>query len=131
MTLTLKTMNETRIIINGKEVKIRFGSYVISLLAQDGISLSDFDKVVKKDPIGTIAKVIYFGAVNGSDSDTSKWIKQSDVFDWMDEQDGGFSSDEVTRVFELFGKSLNMGLPKKKVKTKPKSLNPEKTTAEK
>ncbi len=124
-------MNETKIIINGKEVKIRFGSYVISLLAQDGISLSDFGNVTKKDPIGTIAKVIYFGAVNGSEGKRGDDISQGDIFDWIDEQEGGFSSDEVTKVFELFGKYLTMGVPKKKVKTKPKSLNPEKTTSEK
>ena len=124
-------MNETKIIINGKEVKIRFGSYVISLLAQDGISLSDFGNVTEKDPIGTIAKVIYFGAVNASEGKRGDDISQGDIFDWIDEQEGGFSSDEVTKVFELFGKYLTMGVPKKKVKTKPKSLNPEKPIAEK
>lgn len=122
-------MNETKIIINGKNVPIRFGSYVISLLAQDGISLSDFANITKKDPIGTIAKVIYFGAVNASEGKRGDGISQGDVFDWIDDQEGGFSSDEVTKVFELFGKYLTMGVPKKKAKVK--SLNPEKPTAEK
>ena len=124
-------MNEIKIVINGKDVKIRFGSYVISLLAQDGIALSDFGAVTKKVPIGTIAKVIFFGAVNASEGKRGDGISQGDIFDWIDEQEGGFSSEEVTNVFEMFGKYLEMGVPKKKVKTKPKSLNPEKTTAEK
>ena len=124
-------MNETKIIINGKEVKIRFGSYVISLLAENGITLVDFGEVVQKDPIGTIAKVIYFGAVNASEGKRGADITQGDIFDWIDAQDGGFTSDEVTRLFALFGKYLEFGVTKKKVKTKPKSLNPEKTTVEK
>ena len=124
-------MNETKIIINGKEVKIRFGSYVISLLAEAGITLVDFGEAVQKDPVGVIAKVIYFGAVNASEGKRGDDISQGDIFDWIDEQEGGFSSEEVTNVFEMFGKYLEMGVPKKKVKTKPKSLNPEKPTAEK
>lgn len=122
-------MNETKIKVNGKNVPIRFGSYVISLLAEAGITLVDFGKAVQKDPIGVIAKVIYFGAVNASEGKRGDGISQGDIFDWIDEQDGGFTSDEVTKVFELFGKYLNMGVPKKKVKTK--SLNPEKPIAEK
>ena len=118
------TMNETKIIINGKEVPIRFGSYVISLLAQDGISLSDFGNVTEKDPIGTIAKVIYFGAINASEGKRGDGISQGDIFDWIDEQEGGFSSEEVTKVFELFGKYLTMGVPKKKPRTKDKPLSP-------
>ena len=119
-------MNETKIVINGKDVPIRFGSYVISLLAKDGISLSDFGNVTKKDPIGTIAKVIYFGAINGSEGKRGDGISQGDIFDWIDEQEGGFSSDAVTEVFSLFGKYLDFGVSKKKAKMKVKSLNPTK-----
>ena len=117
------TMNETKIIINGKEVKIRFGSYVISLLAEVGIALVDFGEAVQKDPIGVIAKVIYFGAVNASEGKRGADITQGDIFDWIDAQDGGFTSDEVTRLFELFGKYLEFGVTKKKPKVKDKPLN--------
>lgn len=117
-------MNETKIVINGKNVPIRFGSYVISLLAEDGITLVDFGKAVQKDPIGVIAKVIYFGAVNASEGKRGANITQADIFDWIDAQEGGFTSDEVTRLFELFGKYLDFGVTKKKPKVKDKPLNP-------
>lgn len=117
-------MNETKIIINGKNVPIRFGSYVISLLAQDGITLVDFGEIVQKDPIGVIAKVIYFGAVNASEGKRGDDISQGDIFDWIDAQDGGFTSDEVTRLFELFSKYLEFGVTKKKPKVKDKPLSP-------
>lgn len=119
-------MNETRIIINGKEVKIRFGSYVISLLAESGVSLANLGEETNKNPIGIIAKIIYFGAVNASEDKRGGGITQGDIFDWIDEQEGGFSSDTVTEVFTLFGKYLDFGVSKKKAKMKVKSLNPTK-----
>lgn len=129
-------MNETKIIINGKEVKIRFGSYVMSLLAEDGLRMEDLQKAIQDNTVGFIAKVIYYGAINASKGKKLEDLTLFDIFDWIDEQEDVFNDKKVMDIFYLFIEYTKRGLPKedeskKKVKTKPKSLNPEKTTAEK
>lgn len=127
-------MNTTKIKVDGKDVPIRFGSYVISLLAKEGIRLSDLKKKLDEDPVGVIANIIYFGAVNASDGKRGEGITLVEIYDWIDEQDGGFSDDEVIRVFNMFGEYLEKGVPKnqkgaeKKPKAKVKSLTPQKAT---
>ena len=120
-------MNETKIIINGKEVKIRFGSYVISLLAESGVSLSNLGEETQKNPIGIIAKIIYFGAINASEGRKGEGISINDIYDWLDEVEGGLFGPQASTILELFTKQMTDSVPKnvpagekKKTPQKPK-----------
>lgn len=123
-------MNNTTIKVGKKVIPIRFGSYVISLLAKEGIKLSEIKASMDKDPIGVIANIIFFGAINASEGKRGDNITLVEIYDWIDEVDGGFASDEVMRIFNLFGEYLDKGVPKNQkgaAKPKVKPLTPPKT----
>ena len=107
-------MNETKIKVNGKNVPVRFGSYVISLLAEDGITLVDFGNGSTKRPNRRNCKgnLLRGGQCLGGKARCRYYARAIFLIGLM-RKDGGFTSDEVTRLFELFGKYLDFGVTKK------------------
>ena len=114
-------MYKTEIKVNDKTIKIRFGAYVLKCIADDGIELGSLSEVMTKNPADIIPKIIYFGALNASPDRRGEGISLNDIYDWLDESEGGLFGKELTDIMALFTKQMTDGVPKnvKAVKSTP------------
>lgn len=106
-------MFEKELKINGKLIKVRFGAFVLKCFADEGIRVQDLTEKLSDNPGDIIPKIIYYGAVNAVAGRDLKAIDINDIYDWLDEQDGGLLSDASQELTKLFFKQLNYGVPKK------------------
>ena len=114
-------MYKTEIKVNGKTIKIRFGAYVLKCIADDGIELGSLSEVMTKNPADIIPKIIYFGALNASPDRLGADVSLNDIYDWLDELEGGLFGKDVADIMALFTKQMTDGVPKnvKAVKSTP------------
>lgn len=114
-------MYNTEIEVNSKTIKIRFGTYVIKCLADDGISLKQMYDLMLSNPADIFPKIIYFGALNASPERKGENISINDIYDWLDETEGGLFGQKAADVISLFTNQMNDGVPKneKAVKSTP------------
>ena len=103
-------MFETKINFQGKERKVKFGSWVNG----------NIEKIVNKKDYGNmelLASVIFFGLIMGEKLRASFTADEKlpfdifDCYDWIDEQ-GGVESEEVKRILDLYSKSNETNVPK-------------------
>jgi len=105
-------MYETKITVKGKTISIRFGAYVIKLLADDGIKLADLGEALQSNAADVIPKIIYFGAINASEGRRGEGISINDIYDWLDEVEGGLFGVQAGIILELFTKQMTDSVPK-------------------
>lgn len=107
-------MFETKITFQGKERKVKFGSWVTG----------NIEKLVKKGDFGNIevfASLIFYGLIMGEKLRASFTANEElpfdifDCYDWIDEV-GGITSDEVQRIQNLYVKHNEMNVPKSEKK---------------
>ena len=108
-------MNETKIKINGKDVPILFGTWVIQELIEVGYELESLGEEIKRNPFKFIPNLIYLGACNGANMDLSDYDKK-DFYKFIDKV--GFHSKEVTDIINLFTKSFATNLSSDEVEEK-------------
>lgn len=113
-------MYSTEITINGKVYPIKFGSYVMKLIADDGINIQELGKRIQQNPYDIIPKIILFGAINASEKRKGVDFDLYDLYDWIDTLPGGLSSDEVLKITELFTSQISDGVPQEKEKQQKK-----------
>lgn len=109
-------MFTTKIKIKEKEVALKFGSYVVQRMEENGVLLSEFAQHAKK-PIGLTAMLVKFGAANANGFDEGA-ISEGEIYEWIDEV--GIGSKEFLGVIELFSASLTKGVPTEKPKAAKK-----------
>lgn len=105
-------MYSTEITVNSKTIPIRFGAYVIKKLADDGIRLQDLPEHIKENPADIIPKIIYYGAINASEERRGDNVSLNDIYDWLDEIEGGLFGEEASKVIDLFTKQMSDSVPK-------------------
>jgi len=105
-------MYETKIIVNGKEIPIRFGAYVMKCIAAEGVKLSELGELIKDNPFDIIPKIFYYGAVNASEGRRGEGISLNDIYDWLDEIPGGLFSEQSQAIIKLFTDQMTDGVPK-------------------
>ena len=105
-------MYNTEIEINGKTIKIRFGAYVIKCLADAGVGLEQLSDFMTSNPADIIPKIIYFGALNASPERKGENLSINDIYDWLDETEGGLFGQKVSDVMSLFTNQMTDGVPK-------------------
>lgn len=96
-------MNEITIKVLGKDVKLRFGSWLMMNMIESGYGLEQMGEEIKRNPFKFIPKLIYLAACNGKTRSLSDY-EENDFFDYLDGV--GFNSDEVVKVTTLFAESL-------------------------
>ena len=103
-------MFETKIKFQGKERKVKFGSWVTG----------NIEKLVNKDGYGNIellASLIFYGLIMGEKLRANFTANEElpfdvfDCYDWIDEV-GGITSDEVQRIQDLYVKHNETNVPK-------------------
>jgi hypothetical protein len=109
-------MYRTEITVNGKVIPVKFGSFVVKCLEDDGIKLADLSERVQEKFVDTATKIVYYGAVNATEGKSGEGVSIDDVYDWLDEK--GMLSEDVTKVTQLFFKQLSDGVPKTQAKKK-------------
>jgi len=119
-------MYETSITVKNKVISIRFGAYVIKLLADDGIKLTDLAEALQDNAADVIPKIIYFGAINASEGRKGEGISINDIYDWLDEVEGGLFGPQASAILELFTKQMTDSVPKN-VPAGEKKKTPQKT----
>ena len=107
-------MFESVINVNGKEIKIRFGAYVLKCLADDGIPIGQLMDAINNNPAGLIPKIFMYGAINAIPDRDHEKVSINDIYDWLDSLEGGLLGTESTKLFNLFVKHMTMGVPKNK-----------------
>ena len=105
-------MYNTEIEVNGKTIKIRFGAYVIKCLADAGVGLEQLSDFMTSNPADIIPKIIYFGALNASPERKGENLSINDIYDWLDEVEGGLFGEKVGEVLLLFTNQMTDGVPK-------------------
>ena len=105
-------MYATEINVNGKTIPIRFGAYVIKKLADDGIRLQDLPEHIKENPADIVPRIIYYGAVNASEERRGDNVSLNDIYDWLDEIEGGLFGEEASKVIDLFTQQMSDSVPK-------------------
>lgn len=105
-------MYATEINVNGKTIPIRFGAYVIKKLADDGIRLQDLPEHIKENPADIVPRIIYYGAINASEERRGDNVSLNDIYDWLDEIEGGLFGEEALKVIDLFTKQMSDSVPK-------------------
>ena len=105
-------MYKTEIQVNGKNIPIRFGAYVIKCLADVGIKVTELSEPFDNNPADIMSKIIYYGALNASENREGKGISINDIYDWMDEVEGGLFGEKVREVILLFQNQMTDGVPK-------------------
>lgn len=107
-------MFETKITFQGKERKVKFGSWVTG----------NIEKLVNKEGYGNIellASLIFYGLIMGEKLRASFTANEElpfdifDCYDWIDEV-GGITSDEVQRIQDLYVKHNETNVPKSEKK---------------
>ena len=107
-------MFETKIKFQGKERKVKFGSWVTG----------NIEKLVNKDGYGNIellASLIFYALIMGEKLRASFTANEElpfdifDCYDWIDEV-GGITSDEVQRIQDLYVKHNETNVPKSEKK---------------
>ena len=107
-------MFETKIKFQGKERKVKFGSWVTG----------NIEKLVNKDGYGNIellASLIFYGLIMGEKLRANFTANEElpfdifDCYDWIDEV-GGITSDEVQRIQDLYVKHNETNVPKSEKK---------------
>lgn len=107
-------MFETKITFQGKEKKVKFGSWVTG----------NIEKLVNKNGYGNIellASLIFYGLIMGEKLRASFTANEElpfdifDCYDWIDEV-GGITSDEVQRIQDLYVKHNETNVPKSEKK---------------
>lgn len=121
-------MYTTEIKIGNKIVPIKFGAYVMKLIADNGIRLSELSEKIQDNPADIIPKLIYYGAINASPERKGEDISLNDIYDWLDESDGGLFGEEAQSILELFTKQMSEGVLKNVKAVQPKKKAPQKTT---
>lgn len=111
-------MYNTEINVNGRAIPVKFGSYVIKRLEDDGIRIADLSDRIQDKFIDTATKIVYYGAINATEGKSGEGVSIDDVYDWLDEN--GLLSENVTKVTQLFFKQLSDGVPKSKTTAKKK-----------
>ena len=105
-------MYATEINVNGKMIPIRFGAYVIKKLADDGIRLQDLPEHIKENPADIVPRIIYYGAINASEERRGDNVSLNDIYDWLDDIEGGLFGDEASKVIDLFTQQMSDSVPK-------------------
>ena len=100
-------MNETTIKINGKDVPIVFGTWVIQELIEAGYELENLGEEIKRNPFKFVPNLIYLGACNALNMDLKDYDKK-DFYKFIDKE--GFHSQAVTDLINLFTKSFGTSL---------------------
>lgn len=113
-------MYSREIEISGKKYTVRFGAWVMKRLHDDGIGIKDIADKITNNPFGFIPTLIYYGIVNAIPGrDESKVdVDENTLFDWLDCQNGGINSVEVSKLLELFTNQLTDGVPVDNAKKK-------------
>jgi hypothetical protein len=105
-------MYETNIEFKGQIIPVRFGTYVLKCIADDGIKLTDMQERMTENPADIIPKIIYYGALNASPERKGENVSLNLIYDWLDEVEGGLFSEKVTEMIQLFTKQMTEGVPK-------------------
>lgn len=109
-------MYKTEISINGKVIPVRFGAYVLKRLGDDGTGIADLAVKISNNPAKVIPQIIYYGAINASKDRLGEGISINDVYDWLDEVEGGLLGAKVAGILGLFTSQLTANMPKKNSK---------------
>jgi hypothetical protein len=109
-------MYRTELNVNGKTIPVKFGAYVMKLIADEGIKLSEISERLQSNPADSLPKIIYYGAVNASPDRKGENISINDIYDWIDEQPGGLFGKTVMDVLNLFTSQMTDGVPSVKEK---------------
>ena len=105
-------MYATEIKVNGKTIPIRFGAYVLKKIADDGIRLQNLSDHIGDNPADIIPKIIYYGAINASEERRGDNVSLNDIYDWLDEIEGGLFGEEASKVIDLFKQQMSDSVPK-------------------
>ena len=105
-------MYKTEIQVNGKNIPIRFGAYVLKCLADAGVRLTELSEQMTTNPADIMPKIIFYGALNASENREGKGISINDIYDWLDEVEGGLFGEKVGEVLLLFTNQMTDGVPK-------------------
>lgn len=108
-------MYSYNIYINKKEVEVRFGTWVMKRLNDDGISAEKIGEEISNNPFGFIAKLINYGIINAIPGRDESVSDINDVYDWLD-SNGGIAGEDATEILNLFVKQLTEGVPETKKK---------------
>lgn len=95
--------------LEGKEIPVKFGSWVVGQLIESGMSLQEIEKSVQENPFKFIALIAFLGACNADNFEDSDY-KLNQFYGWIDDV-GGVNSDEVVDVLNLFVKSISQNVP--------------------
>lgn len=105
-------MYQTEIQIGEKVIPIRFGAYVMKCIADDGVKLSELSELINNNPADIIPKIFYYGALNASPNRAGEGISINDIYDWLDEVEGGLFGEKSMAILNLFTKQMTDGVPK-------------------
>ena len=93
------------------------GEKIIPLKFTSRIEASIFDEGIldtegkPKNPIKFIVYVVYFAALYATPQRDGGGITVEDIYDWIDQQPGGFESKELERVLKVYRSQKEHGVP--------------------
>lgn len=96
-------MNTTTITVDGKEVTLRFGIWVLARLVDRGYKMAGFENAMKDNPFDFIPTLIYLGACNANGMNLSAY-DESIFWNYIDSI--GFNNPEINKVMTCFSNSI-------------------------
>ena len=121
-------MNTVELKINGKKLTFSFGlGFLGELIDATGLDLDELNIKLQSNAFKYIPLVMYHSAAyslkrNGDNVTFTEY----DMSDWIEKEDGAFSSDVVIKFFEGFTASLTKDIPKAEVKASTDKQNEKK-----
>ena len=101
-----------QMMINGAIRQLKFGAWVMKRLADDGISVRNISEKLQENIFDVAPRIIYYAAENASPNKTVDAFTMTDIYDAIDELEGGMMGAEVIELLNTFGKQLSDGVPK-------------------
>ena len=98
--------------INGAVRQLKFGAWVMKRLADDGISVKDIGVKLNENMFDVVPKIIFYAAENATPNKSVDAFTIMDVFDAIDDLEGGMFSPEISGLLNTFGNQLSDGVPK-------------------
>lgn len=93
-------------------IPLRFGTWIIGQLKAQGIELDALKDLFSSDPLQGIefaVTLLHLAACNAGNKDLNEFSRGK-FYDHIDEL-GGFSSDKVISLLNMFATSLSSGVP--------------------
>tara|TARA_R110000803_G_scaffold63443_1_gene124109 strand:- start:6860 stop:7219 length:360 start_codon:yes stop_codon:yes gene_type:complete len=109
-------MNAIDLTINGQKLNFSFGlGFLGEIIDKTGLDLDELNAKLSSNAFKYIPLVMFYSAEYSKKRiGESLDFTQYDMADWIEQEEGAFSSDVVLKFFDGFTKSLTKDIPKSK-----------------